>query len=466
MAAPITGSPRTVSVADAGKCSMPISEPRGDWLPLTLAQLDFWEEFTLNPGRPLSTVAHCLDFRGTVDHDALVRAVSRTAREADILSVRFHLPAGAQAPVQHCDPARAPLPRLIDLRDHADPPGAARALMQADVEAYLDLLDGPVVEQWLLRVGDDRCLWYLRGHHIILDGYAMMLLEQRCARLYAHHLGHGEAGPPFHPFAAYIAEEARYRAGPRFEADRLYWQASLERGPLPSLRKDQEGYGGGGLHHDCALAPAISRRLCQVAADSGIGWPDLLVLLSAAYLHQTLPADARPGGGPLLPLWLPLMGRWGSISAFMPAMVVNILPLWVDVAPAETLGAFLRRQGAALRDLRAHGRYRVEQLASDQGLDPGSRYFFSPLVNVVPFDPPRFTGCEVTREVLSSGYGDGLNITYRGPGDGSALMLDIEGDAALIAGEDFDRHRHALPDFLARALEPGAPDRTVASLCR
>ncbi|MGC2857417.1 condensation domain-containing protein [Novispirillum sp. DQ9] len=434
-------------------------------MPLTLGQLDFWEEFTLNPGRPLSTVAHCLDFRGPLDHDAMVRAVSRTAREADILSVRFHVPAGAEAPVQHCDPARAPLPRLIDLRDHADPPGAARALMQADVDAYLDLRDGPVVEQWLLRVGDDRCLWYFRGHHIILDGYAMMLLEQRCARLYAHHLGHGEAGPPFHPFASYIAEEARYRAGPRFEADRLYWRASLERGRLPSLRKDQEGYGGGGLHHECALAPAISRRLSQMAGDTGIGWPDLLVLLSAAYLYRTLPAE-RAGGGALLPLWLPLMGRWGSISAFMPAMVVNILPLWVDVAPAETLGAFLRRQGAALRDLRAHGRYRIEQIATDQGLDAGSRYFFSPLVNVVPFDPPRFEGCQVAREVLSSGYGDGFNITYRGRSDGGDLVADIDADAALTGTEEFRRHQQALPIFLARALESGALDSTVTSLCR
>lgn len=464
MAAPPIGS--TIPSSMQGESSMPAPDAPGGWLPLTLAQLDFWEEFTLNPGRPLSTVAHCLDFQGAVDHDALVRAVGRTAREADILSVRFHVPAGADVPVQHCDPARAPLPRLIDLRDRTDPLGAARALMQADVDAYLDLRDGPVVEQWLLRVGDDRCLWYVRGHHIILDGYAMVLLEQRCARLYAHYLGHGEAGPPFHPFASYIAEEARYRAGPRFEADRLHWRASLERGRLPSLRKDQEGYGGGGLYHECALSPAVSARLRQVAGETGIGWPDLLVLLSAAYLYHTLPAEDRPGNGTLLPLWLPLMGRWGSVSAFMPAMVVNILPLWVEIGPAEPLETFLRRQGASLRELRAHGRYRIEQIATDQGLDTGSRYFFSPLVNVVPFDPPQFEGCRVAREVLSSGYGDGFNITYRGHGDGSDLVVDIEADAALTGGEDFARHRQALPAFLARALEPGALGRTVEFLCR
>ncbi|WP_221931059.1 hypothetical protein [Telmatospirillum sp. J64-1] len=96
-------------------------EPSGEWLPLTLAQLDFWEEFILNPGRPLSTVAHCLDFQGEVNQDALCQAISRTAREADVLSVRFHVPPGATVPLQQCDPDRAPMPKLLDLRGCDDP---------------------------------------------------------------------------------------------------------------------------------------------------------------------------------------------------------------------------------------------------------------------------------------------------------------------------------------------------------
>jgi enterobactin synthetase component F len=432
-------------------------------MPLTLAQLDFWEEFTLNPGRPLSTVAHCLDIEGEVDEDALCRAISRTAREAEILSVRFRRPPGTTVPLQQCDPERAPMPRRLDLRDRDDPLGEARSLMQADVEAYLELLDEPVVAQWLMRVGARRYLWYIRGHHIILDGYAMVLLERRCARLYGHYRGCGDAGPPFHPFASYLAEEARYRAGPRFAADRRYWERYLEKGRLPSLRKDQDGYGGGGLHHETALPAVLTRRLRQAARDAAIGWPDLLVILSAAYLYQSLPAE-RSGPG-LLPLWLPLMSRWGSVGAYMPAMMVNILPLWIDIRRGETLGAFLGRQAAALRDLRAHGRYRIEQIGADQRLDRGHRSFFSPLVNVLPFDPPQFEGCRVVREVLSSGYGDGVNITYRGHGDAAELMMDLDAAPATSGPEAFARHRHALPAFLARALDPTALGQRLEGLC-
>ena len=440
-------------------------DPRGEWMALTMPQLDFWEEFTLNPGRPLSTVAHCLEFRGAVDADALYRAVSHTAREADILSVRLRIPLGTSLPMQRCDPDLAPLPSLLDLRDHDDPLGEARARMQADIEADLELLDVALAKQWLIRVGCDHYLWYMRGHHIILDGYAMGLLEQRCSQLYTHFLGRGEPGPSFHPFAAFLAEETHYGDSSKFAIDRRYWRDYLGRGTLPVLRKDAEGYGIGGLSAEAALPAAFSQRLRHAADDIGIGWPDLLVLLTGAYLFHHLPA-LRGGNQSLLPLWLPFMSRWGSVGAFTPAMVVNLLPLWLHVEPDETLGVFLHRQVAALRKQRAHGRFRIEQIAADQGLHQGSRYFFSPLVNVLPFDPPRFEECQVRREVLSSGYGDGFNVTYRGDSNANDLKVDLDADSTLTTTEEFARHRHGLPIFLDHALAPGACDCKVQRLCQ
>lgn len=439
---------------------MSVVKPGGEWMPLTLPQLDFWEEFTLNPGRPLSTVAHCLEFRGAVDFDALCRAVSHTAREADVLSVRFAIPAGGSLPLQRCDPALAPLPERVDLRGHDEPLTEAYARMRADIESDLELLDVPLAKQWLIRVGDDHHLWYLRGHHIILDGYAMGLLEQRCARLYAHYLGRGEAGAAFHPFADFVAEETQYGHAPRFADDRRYWRDYLGRGTLPVLRKDAEGYGIGGLGAQVALPVGFSQSLRRMAEHVGIGWPDLLVLLTGAYLFHRLPV-LRGGNESLLPLWLPFMSRWGSVGAFTPAMVVNLLPLWLHVEPGEALGAFLRRQVADLRKQRAHGRFRVEQIATDQGLGQGSRFFFSPLVNVLPFDPPRFEGCQVRREVLSSGYGDGFNVTYRGHSNADHLMVDLDADSTLTSADDFARHRDGLPLFLHRALEQEALEQAV-----
>ncbi len=59
------------------------------WMPLTLPQLDFWEEFSFHPDQPVSTVAHCVEIEGDVDVEKLLRAISQTVREAEVLSIRF-----------------------------------------------------------------------------------------------------------------------------------------------------------------------------------------------------------------------------------------------------------------------------------------------------------------------------------------------------------------------------------------
>ena len=112
----------------------------------------------------------------------------------------------------------------------------------------------------------------------------------------------------------------------------------------------------------------------------------------------------------------------------------------------------LDRLGARLRQLRRHCRYRIEQIAADHGIAPGSRFFFSPLINVLPFDAPRFADCAMQRHVLSNGPGDGFNITIRGNAEAQDLALLIEADPALTPAGEFARLSASLPRFLAGAL--------------
>lgn len=421
------------------------------WWPLTLAQLDFWEEFSLYPHQPVSTVAHCLTLTGTIDQPALLRAIQQTVGEADILSVRFRWPEG-RPPQQRFDHDRIPQVQWIDLHDNPHPLQAAQQRMQADIQAPLDLLNAPISAQWLFKIADDHFLWYCRGHHIILDGFGMALLEQRCARLYSHFLGQGDAGEPFRAFTDYLEEEENYRNSQRHADDRLYWQRYLDTPvDLPVLNKKENRYDEVGLHFECQLPQTLCRRLHQVSDEMGVTWPDLLILLSAAYLFLHF----RPHQPPqTLPVWLPFMSRLGSVGANIPALLVNILPLYVSLTQGETSQQFLKRMARVLRQQRTHGRYRIEQIAIDQNLPEQSRYFFSPLINVLPFKSPVFTHCQVAREVLASGPGDGFNITYREMQDHQGLLFNLDADGHMTSAAEFAAHQRDLPVFLARALSP------------
>lgn len=435
-----------------------------EWLPLTPAQLDFWEEFTLHPEQPFSTVAHVTELRGAVDEVALSRAITLTMMETQAFALRFGADAEAHPPRQRYDPQWVPELHRIDLQAQPDPYQAAMRLMQADVEQPMDLCRQPVAAVWLLKLGPSRFIWYLRAHHIVIDGFGMALVEHRCATLYAHFLGNGAAGQALGTFSAFQHHELAYADSERCSKDRHFWQRYLPPSQtLPTVRKGGREYGVKCLSTSTALPEEISQRLRELSERSGIGWPDLLLALSAAWLFFTLPPLPHDKGD-MRTLWMPVMNRRSSQATNTPALAVNTLPFLVSLRAEETLGHFLSEMAQTLRELRSHAAYRLRQIAADRGVTPASRLFISPFINVQPFDPAGFSGCTSTRRVLAGGSGDGANLTFRGRTDAGDLYLDIDVYVQQFPTAGVADYGNALQEFLLRALREDSLETAVGEL--
>ncbi|WP_182074662.1 MULTISPECIES: condensation domain-containing protein [unclassified Serratia (in: enterobacteria)] len=434
-----------------------------EWLQLAPAQLDFWEEYTLHPGQALSTVAHCTELCGAIEEAALCRAIAATLAETQAFALRFGERRGDHPPPLRHEPQRIPSLQRIDLQTHRDPWQAAQSLMHEDIAQHRALHREPLAAAWLLKLGPERYLWYVRAHHILVDGFGMALIEHRCAALYAHYLGQGSAGIPLGAFAPFQQAELAYVDSERCERDRRFWQAYLPPSQaLPTVRKGGGEYGVRRLSVNRRLPTEVAQRLAQQSERSGINWPDLLVALSAAWLFQVMPRHARQGDA--LPMWMPAMNRRGQAATNVPSLAVNTLPLLVSPSPMETLGSFLTTLTQQLRELRSHAGYRLRQLAADRGVDPNSRFFISPFINVQPFDAPRFVGCRGARRVLAGGSGDGFNLTYRGRTDARDLQVDIDIYLEQFPTEDALDYGEALQEFLLRALQREAWEQPLAAL--
>ncbi|MDT3251893.1 condensation domain-containing protein [Serratia sp. root2] len=435
-----------------------------EWLPLSPAQLDFWEEFSLHPGQPFSTVAHVTELRGAVDEAALCRAITLTVAETQAFALRFGTRRGDRWPMQRYDPERVPCLKRIDLQEHPDPYQAAMRLMQADAAQPMDLHSQPMAAVWLLALGPTRYIWYLRAHHIIIDGYGMALVEHRCATLYAHFLGKGSAGQALGAFSAFQQHELAYGASERCDKDRRFWQRYLPPSQvLPTVRKGGREYGVKCLSTSTPLPEDISRRLRLLSERSGIGWPDLLLALSAAWLFFTLPPLPHEKGDTRT-LWMPAMNRRSSKATNTPALAVNTLPFLVSLRADETLEHYLSGMTQTLRELRSHAGYRLRKIAADRGVTPVSRLFISPFINVQPFDPAGFSGCTSTRRVLAGGAGDGINLIFRGGTDAGDLHLDIDVFVQQFPTAGAANYGSALQGFLQCALREEALEMAIGDL--
>ncbi|MCE2573054.1 condensation domain-containing protein [Motilimonas eburnea] len=409
------------------------------WQSLTQAQQAYWDEYLQHPDKGLSTVAHCLTLTGEMNVAKLIQAIDQALIEAQVLSLRFKRVANQTYPLQRVASEQPVKLEVNDLRDQQAPIACAEAAMRRDVAMPINLSQDAITRAQLYLIDEHTVIWYIRSHHIAVDGYSMQLLTQRSAHLYSCLLHQVTPQPSFKPLEVYLKESRDYSQSQRFSLDQAYWQRYLEQTELPLSD------GAGALADTCAvvreLPDTLGQGLVAMAQKLMIGWSDLLTLLCAAYLYQSWGRDVtnKP-----LPVWLPFMNRMGNPCANMPALMVNTMPFLVVQQPDEPIEQWLKRAVGELRNHYRHGRYRVENKLSS------GQYHVSPFINVLPFEGAEFHACHTTSKVMAGGVADGFNITFRSNRAAACMSLTVEAEERLFSRAEVERHADDLLHFLSQ----------------
>lgn len=372
-----------------------------------------------------------MEIDGPLDADLFVEALRRTVGEADTLALRVSEADGV--PVQRIVPAAQAVVHRLELTEER-----AEAWMREDLARPVDLaVDGALMTQALIRVGEGRHRWYRRVHHIAVDAYALSLIGQRVAELYRA-LAAGQPLPEgrFAPLSELTEQESAYLAGEEYAADRAFWSARTagssvtapHRSPaLPDTPDD------GPLHRTTDLPAEALERLSGAARAAKATWAELVVAATAGHLH-------RLTGSEDVVLGLPLTNRRGPAALRTPAMTVNVLPLRIAVRPGDTGAELLRRVVLEIREVRRHQRYPQADLRRDLALESADTPLTGPMVNVRPFDDALdFAGATGTVRNLAAGPVESLAVGAA-PGPDGGLRLTLDAAPAAYGPEDLAAH--------------------------
>jgi enterobactin synthetase component F len=420
---------------------------------LSEAQTGLWYAQRLSAAPAAFNTAHVVWFEGALDVARFVAAADTAAAEAQAMSLRFGEDAAGQ-PRQWLDAAHCPRLQVVDMSALPDPDSTARNAMQQDRLTAVDPCRDRIAQQRLFVLGPRRFAWYLRVHHLATDGYGMALLSARVCALYA-----GDAMPEaLQPLLPVLQEDARYRSSERRVTDAGYWHEHLQgAAPGETLAEGNAVASVDALRLVRAVEPALLERLQSAAAVIGQPWPDLLVALAAAYCRRFAARDEVVVG-------VPFMGRLGSPSARVPAMVMNVLPLRVRGSDEDSVDSFVRSIARDLVRGRRHGRYRGEQLRRDLGWTGPQQRLHGPLVNVQPFYRPLpWQELAAQLEVLCTGPVDDINLGFRGDGV-LRLELEIEANPALHALPSLHAHATRLLQFVSAALQVHAQGGSMGGI--
>ncbi|MEU1282734.1 amino acid adenylation domain-containing protein [Kitasatospora sp. NPDC005856] len=449
---------------------MPAVDTQTADIPLLAAQAAIWYAQALDPASPVYNTGDAVEITGPLDEDRFEQALRQAVDEAQALSaVVVTGPDGT--PRQRLRTGRRwPLHRL-DLRAADDPAAEAEAWMRADLARPVDLAEGPLFTHALIRLAEDRRLWYRRIHHLAVDAYALTLLGERIAALYAARTTGAEPAPsPFAGLAEAAAEEAAYRESAEYEADRAHWSARMADADTPatlpgipatspgipatlpgtpavlpgapeSIVGDQDAAPGETIRLTADLPAGTRDRLERAAGAVRATWAELLLAAAAGYLH-------RLTGTQDVVLGLPLANRRGPAALRTPVAAANVLPLRLAVRPADSAEALLRAVVRELRAVRRHQRYPLEELRRDLGRTGDRRALFGPMVNIKAFESDLdLGGLPGTVRNLAAGPVDDLALNVS-PGPEGALRLVIDADPARYGTASLAAHRDGLLRYL------------------
>lgn len=410
-------------------------------MPLTEAQSGLWYMQRIDPQSPALNTGQYIELRGPLDREAFRRAVDTMVAETDALALRFD-----ESGNQHVDEALRPWLEIIDLQAHADPVAQALKAMRQDSATPCDIFNDRLAAFRLYILGPEHHFWYERIHHLVIDGYGMVLITNRVGDLYGEFIGKGAAGAPPPGLEAVFAEDAAYVASENREKDRAFWHEVLKNLPdVASLAPGKAVASHDFLRETRSVPQSVRERMLALAETTGLIWPDVLTGIAASYCRRFAAAED-------ITIGLPFMGRLGSKAARIPCMLMNVLPLRVGDGDALPLGDYLTALAKQQMKARRHGRYRSEQLRRELGLIGGQRRLFGPLINVQPFDmPPRFAGLEAGLHILGAGAVDDITFTFRGDAKES-LTFEVDANPALYSPADVTEHAERFLAYLDAAL--------------
>jgi hypothetical protein len=219
-------------------------------------QEHFWVFDQVFHGLSLFNIPYVVRLQGALNTVVLEQCFNEIIRRHEALRTTFATVEGQLA--QIISPTLSMPLTVRDLRGlpETEREDEARHLIQEDSQRPFDLVQGPLLRGFLLRLSEQEHLLLVTLHHIICDGWSLGILVHELAVLYDA-LAAGRPSPlPVLPiqYADFAHWQRQWRHNALLEAQCAYWTKQLH-DPSPVLELPTDRPRGTALHVHTARHP-------------------------------------------------------------------------------------------------------------------------------------------------------------------------------------------------------------------
>ena len=256
--------------------------------PLSFAQTRLWFMQELDRNNPFYNESVCVELLGPLRLDALQRSVVALTERHEALRTTFR--ADGAEPLQYVAPHVVTTVRVVAVEGNTREERLADMNRRAVANARepVDLGTGPLFRIELFRLSAAEHVLHLRMHHIVADGWSIMLFVKEMGLLYEQEVTGRAADLPPLPlrYRDYAIWQRAWLTGPVLEKQLGYWKRQLQGVAdlhLPSDRPRPAQPSYRGARAVLELSPELTAAVRRVAQQRGV---TLFMLLFAAF--QTL----------------------------------------------------------------------------------------------------------------------------------------------------------------------------------
>ncbi|MBT8103722.1 MAG: amino acid adenylation domain-containing protein [Gammaproteobacteria bacterium] len=312
---------------------------------LTRSQFLFWLGQTRYPDSPLYNIPFAFHLTGKLDVDRFQRAFAAEVSSNDALQTVVKV--SNNIPMQHVAEGQV-LAKLIggarnlpfiDFRDDDDPATSARQWLLLHARRILRL-DERMFDSAMLAIGEEEFIWFLNQHHLITDALSSLKILDRVMQAYADPQQALAEQPSF---ADYALKERRDRVDAQLEPARRHWRNQT------MAESDELVFYGIRPSHTSPTSELVelkldateSNALNRIAESTGMLSKDLgLFCVYAALLASFV---ARVTNARKFVIGVPLHNRMDLASKETPGLLVEVLPLAIDINDGDTFQSLLQR---------------------------------------------------------------------------------------------------------------------------
>jgi amino acid adenylation domain-containing protein len=345
----------------------------------SFAQQRLWFLDQLAPGTSVYNVPNTLRLSGALDVATLEQSLNEIVRRHEVLRTTFATVEGE--PVQVIAEERNITIPVLDLTQLSDTEREVRAhrLANDETQQPFDLTQGPLVRASLIRLTEEDHIFLLTMHHIISDGWSLVLFFQELATLYEA-FSRGEPSP-LNPlpiqYADYAAWQRAWLQGEVLEKQLAYWRKQLG-GILPVLelatdrpRPAVQTYDG--ARSTLILSEQLTEDLTALSQREGVTlFMTLLAAFKALLYRYTGQEDIIVGS--------PIANRPQTETEELIGLFLNNLALRTDLSGDPSFREILARVRRTALEAYAHQDVPFEKLIEE--LNPERDLSRTPLFQV------------------------------------------------------------------------------------